>query len=150
MSLIGKVEGGLLIKSSATDFHDYFRGRPHHVSNATPEKVQGCELHEGEFGSVGSIICWSYVHDGKNAKAKQVIEAIDDENNSTTFKMIEGDLLDLYKNMTIFVGATPKEDGSLVYWVVDYEKLNENVPDPNTLLELFFHITKDIDEHIQK
>ncbi|MFZ8461110.1 hypothetical protein ACO1MG_13980 [Staphylococcus aureus] len=30
---------------------------------------------------------------------------------------------------------------------MEYEKLNENVEDPHTLMELCLHITKDIETH---
>ncbi|KAL5553453.1 hypothetical protein UlMin_040854 [Ulmus minor] len=36
--------------------------RPHLISNVSSEKVQGCELHEGEWGTVGSVIYWNYNH----------------------------------------------------------------------------------------
>ncbi|MGF2470424.1 hypothetical protein ACQUWT_25675 [Ralstonia pseudosolanacearum] len=49
------------------------------MSTMSPDIVQGCDLHEGEFGHVGSIICWTYTHDGKEKTAKEVIQAIDEE-----------------------------------------------------------------------
>lgn len=60
--LTGKLEADVEIKASAEKFHDMFCNKPHHVSNTCSEKVQGCELHDGDWGTEGSIICWSYVH----------------------------------------------------------------------------------------
>ena len=60
--LIGKLETDVEIKASATKFHDIFMKRPHHISNVSSEKIQGCELHEGEWGTVGSVIYWNYHH----------------------------------------------------------------------------------------
>jgi len=150
MTLFGKVEADLEIKSAAAKFHDVFGSRPHHTSTISPAKIQGCDLHEGEWGVSGSVVIWKYVHDGKACVAKEKIEAIDDENNSTTFKVIEGDLLDLYKNFKIVVHATPKEGGSLVHWTMEYEKLHDGIPDPTSLLEFAVHLSKDIDEHLQE
>jgi hypothetical protein len=62
MSLFGKVEGDVEIKASAEKFHEVFSGRPHHVSNVCPDKIQGCALHEGDWGNEGSVIYWDYVH----------------------------------------------------------------------------------------
>jgi hypothetical protein len=62
MTLFGKVEGDAEIKAPAEKFHEVISGRPHHISNVTPEKVQGCALHEGDWGVEGSVICWNYVH----------------------------------------------------------------------------------------
>ena len=50
------------IKASAEKFHHMFAGKPHHVSKASPGNIQGCDLHEGDWGQVGSIVFWNYVH----------------------------------------------------------------------------------------
>lgn len=65
-SLIGKLEGSIEIKSKAEDFHDVFSCRPHHISNVTPEKIQGVGMHEGDWGTPGSTIVWDYVHGQSN------------------------------------------------------------------------------------
>lgn len=70
--------------------------------------------------------------------------------NSTTHKVIEGDLLELYKSFTIIVEATPKEGGSLVHWTLEYEKLNEDVPDPNSFLEYLCGVSTEIDGHLHE
>jgi hypothetical protein len=62
MSLFGKVEGDVEIKAPAEKFHEVLSGRPHHISNVCPDKVQGCALHEGDWGNEGSVIYWDYVH----------------------------------------------------------------------------------------
>ena len=62
MSLFGKVEADVEIKAPAEKFHELFSCRPHHISNVSPGKVQGCALHEGDWGKEGSVIFWDYVH----------------------------------------------------------------------------------------
>ncbi|CAN6844471.1 unnamed protein product [Brassica oleracea var. botrytis] len=61
-SLVGKLETEVEIKASAGKFHHMFAGRPHHVSKASPGNIQGCDLHEGDWGKVGSIVYWNYIH----------------------------------------------------------------------------------------
>ena len=91
------------------------------------------------------------MHDGKNRVAKQVIQAIDEQNKSITFKMLEGDLMELYSSFIITIHVDKSGEDNLVTWTLEYEKLNENIEDPNTLLEFFKHITKDIEgHHLQK
>ncbi|KAK0573285.1 hypothetical protein LWI29_005764 [Acer saccharum] len=147
-SLFGQLETDVEIKASADKFHDVFSCRPHHISNVTPEKIQGVDLHEGEWGQPGTIVCWNYMHDGVAEVAKEVIEAIDDENHSTTFRVIEGHLLEKYKDFHIIVQATPKDGGSLVHWTLKYEKVSEDVPDANGMLQLAIDVTKDLDSHL--
>ncbi|OWM86180.1 MLP-like protein 31 [Punica granatum] len=146
----GRMEIDVGIRSPPDKFHDVFSCRPHHISNVTPAKIQGVKLHEGNWGKVGSILCWDYVHDGEAKVAKEIIEAIDDEKNSTTFRVTEGDLMKLYKNFILIVQATPKEGGtgSVVHWTLEYEKLSEETPEPYSLLEFCVHVTKDIDAHL--
>ncbi|KAJ0037933.1 hypothetical protein Pint_22307 [Pistacia integerrima] len=78
-----------------------------------------------------------------------MIEDIDDENFKTTFKIVEGQLLK-YKNFHYYVQATPKGDGSLVHWTYNYEKANEDVPEPNGVLQLAIDVTIDINAHLSK
>ncbi|KAM4119709.1 hypothetical protein ACJW30_03G080100 [Castanea mollissima] len=148
MSLFGKVEADVEIKAPAEKFHEIFSCRPHHISNVSPSVIQGCALHEGNWGNEGSVINWDYVHDGKAKVAKDIIEAIDKKNNSVTYKVIEGDLMEEYKNFKVTVQATPKGEGSLVHWTMEYEKLHENIVEPNTLLQLVLDLSKDLDAHL--
>ncbi|XVE74684.1 hypothetical protein DITRI_Ditri12bG0037000 [Diplodiscus trichospermus] len=149
-ALSGKLEIDVEIKASAETFHDMFSNRPHHVHRTNYEKVQGCDLHEGDFGTVGSIVCWKYVHDGKAKTAKQVIEAVDPEKNSITFKMLEGDLMEEYKSFLITIQASPKSEGegSIVHWTLEYEKLHEGIAHPETLLQFFFELSKDMGDYL--
>ncbi|EOY01011.1 MLP-like protein 28, putative [Theobroma cacao] len=149
-SLTGKLEAYVEIKASAEMFMDMLCNRPHHVSNACSDKVQACDLHDGDWGKEGSIICWSYVHDGEAKIGKEIIESIDPKNNSITFRLIEGDILKEYKSFVVKVQATPspKGEGCVAHWVTEYEKLNEDVAHPETLLELLAGICKDMDTHL--
>ncbi|XP_010552705.1 PREDICTED: MLP-like protein 34 [Tarenaya hassleriana] len=145
-----KVETEVEIKASAEKFHHMFAGRPHHVSNATPHNIQSCDLHEGEWGKVGSIIFWKYVHDGQERVAKDVIEAVDPDKNMIRFRVIDGDVLKEYKTFLMTIHVTPKEggEGSVVHWLLEYEKLDDKVAHPETLVQLCAEISKDIDKHL--
>ena len=68
-SEIEKVETDVHIKASADQFHDVFCSRTHHIASVCPGKIQGVEIHEGEWGTEGSVIFWNYVHgNGTNHK----------------------------------------------------------------------------------
>lgn len=62
MSLYGKLEADVEIKAPANKFHEVFCSRPHHISTMSPDKIQACNLHEGDLGKEGSVIGWNYVH----------------------------------------------------------------------------------------
>ncbi|XP_038893088.1 MLP-like protein 31 [Benincasa hispida] len=150
MSLHGKLEADVEIEASASKFHELINKRLHHVSKASGDKVQSCELYEGDWGEVGSIIYWNYFHDGKAKVGKDVIEAVDLAKNMISLKVIEGDLLKDYKTFKYTIQAIPKGRGSVVHWTMEYEKLHENIPDSHSLLEFCLGISKDISDHLLK
>ncbi|CAA0831230.1 MLP-like protein 28 [Striga hermonthica] len=113
----------------------------------SPAHIQNCDLHEGDWGKVGSVIFWNYTHDGKERVAKEIIEAIDEEKKSVTFKVIEGDLMELYATLKIIVHVDTSGDDNLVTWTFEYEKKSEDVADPHTLMEFCLKVTKDIEAH---
>ncbi|KAI5353302.1 hypothetical protein L3X38_006195 [Prunus dulcis] len=146
----GKAEIDVEIKAPATKFHEMLTHRPHHISNVSSNNIQGCDLHEGEWGTVGSVVYWNYFHDGKAKVSKQLIEAIDAEKNLITFKVIEGDLLEHYKSFKITIHATPKAlgQGSIVHCTMEYEKHHGDIEDPHTLLQFVVDVSKDVDAHL--
>ncbi|CAK9154744.1 unnamed protein product [Ilex paraguariensis] len=85
--------------------------------------------------------------DGKKKVAKEIIEAIDEEKKLVTFKVIEGDLMELYKTFIATVHVDTQGESNVVTWTFEYEKLNENVEDPNTLMGMCINMTKDIEAH---
>ena len=59
--LCGKLELDVDIKATCEQFHNMFKHKPHHI-HSTTENVHGCELHDGEWGTVGAVIEWNYFH----------------------------------------------------------------------------------------
>ncbi|XP_021911712.1 MLP-like protein 43 [Carica papaya] len=150
MSMHGKLEAHLEIKASAEKFHEIFTHRPHHISNVSTDKIHGCDLHEGDWGTVGSIVYWNYFHDGKKKVAKEIVEAIDVDKNLIKFKVIEGDLMEEYKSFSFTIQVTPKEngEGSTVHWLLEYEKISDEVAHPETLLDFCIDVSKELDAHL--
>ncbi|XP_010471089.1 PREDICTED: MLP-like protein 28 [Camelina sativa] len=148
--LVGTLETEVEIKASAGQFHHMFAGRPHHVSKASPGNIQGCDLHEGDWGKVGSIVYWNYVHDGEAKVAKERIEAVEPEKNLITLRVIEGDLMKEYKSFLLTIQVTPKQGGpgSIVHWHLEFEKISEEVAHPETLLQFCVEVSKEIEEHL--
>ncbi|KAE8730091.1 MLP-like protein 28 [Hibiscus syriacus] len=149
-SLIGKLEADIEIKASPEQFHDMLANKLHHVPHTAKDKVRQCDLHEGEWGKVGTVFNFHYVHDGKDKVAKEVVEVVDPDKNLVRFRVIEGDLMEEYKSFLLTLQAFPKSEGSgsIVHWIFDYEKLHEGIGHPETLLQLGLDISKDIDAHL--
>ncbi|KAL7132307.1 hypothetical protein ABFS83_12G064500 [Erythranthe nasuta] len=147
MGLIEKLVSETNIKSDGDVFHEIFRDRPHHISDMSPDIVQNVDLHLGEWGTVGSVIFWNYTHEGKEKVAKQIIEGIDEEKKSVTFKVIEGDLMEFYKTFKATVHVDTVGEDNLVTWTFEYEKVSEDVTEQHTVMDLCVKMTKDIESH---
>ncbi|EYU17813.1 hypothetical protein MIMGU_mgv1a014581mg [Erythranthe guttata] len=148
MGLPGKLIAAIEFKAGGDVFHELIRHKPDQLSTIHPGKVQGCDLHEGEFGHVGTVLSFKYTHGGKDRSSKQVITAIDEEQKLIQFKSIEGDcLLEEYKDFLITIHVETKNDIDLVTWTLEYELLNEDVEHPLSLLSFFIDMTKVIETH---
>lgn len=75
---------------------------------------------------------------------------MDDEKKTLTGIGLEGDVFKNYKVFNIGWQFTPKGQGSLAKVIMEYEKLNENVPTPDIYLDFIIKVTKDVDEGICK
>ncbi|KAI7729837.1 hypothetical protein M8C21_003519 [Ambrosia artemisiifolia] len=145
MALSGKRVAQIEIKSKGDVFHDLWKANPHHIPNLSPTLVQNCQTHNGETGTVGSVLHWNYFHDGKDCVAKTKILAIDEENKSINFQFVDGDFLKLYKSFYVYLHVDTKGSKHVVTWTVEYEKLSPNVPDPDTFMDFYKRLTKDIE-----
>ncbi|XP_038892969.1 MLP-like protein 31 [Benincasa hispida] len=150
MSLAGKVEAHVEMKAPASKLHEIITKRPHHISNVSGDKIQGCRLHQGDWGQVGSIIYWNYFHDGEAKVAKHLVEAVDEEKNMIIFKVLEADLLKHYKNFRFIIQITPKGKGSVAHCTLEYEKLHGKIPDSHSMLKLCEEVCKDLDAHLME
>ncbi|KAL7606648.1 hypothetical protein Lser_V15G14978 [Lactuca serriola] len=150
MNLSGNLVNETTIESDGDAFLELFCYKPYAILNMCPNSIQGCDILDGEWGSVGSVIIWKYHHDGRDCMAKEVIEANNKEEKLVCFKVVDGTLMDYYKNFFLTIHVDTKGSKHLVTWTLAYEKLNENIEDPKTLMEFCLKVTKDIDTHQHK
>uniref|UniRef100_A0A7C9E466 Bet v I/Major latex protein domain-containing protein n=1 Tax=Opuntia streptacantha TaxID=393608 RepID=A0A7C9E466_OPUST len=147
MGIKGKLEVEVDVKVNGDTFHELFGSRPHHVPNIVPNKIHNCEVHQGEFGKPGSVIFWNYTLDGKKCVAKELVEAIDEENKYIRFKIIEGDLLKEFKSLTISLQVILKGEITTVKWIAEFEKIHDDGPYPTKILDFLIAVTRDIEAH---
>ena len=79
-----------------------------------------------------------WITDGKISVAKYIMN----------FRVIDGDLLKHYKSFKFLLKVTLKEKGSVVSWVLEYEKKEAHTSDPHTLMELVIEMCKEIGAHL--
>ncbi|GAV87395.1 Bet_v_1 domain-containing protein [Cephalotus follicularis] len=148
-SLFGSAEAELEINAPADKLYEALCN-PQHMSKYIPENVTNVDLHEGEWGTVGSIVTCNCAIDGKSEVFKSIMESMDYENKSVTMKAIEGDIMKLYKSMKSKMQVIPKGEGSLLHLNFEYEKVNADVPDPNSMLNFSIKATKDLGAYLSR
>nr|XP_043625237.1 kirola-like [Erigeron canadensis] len=150
MTIAGTLVQEVDIKCHGNLLHDTFKHKLHECVIMSPDKVKHCDLVTGQWGAPGSVISSDYMYDGKVITAKEVIEAVDDENHKIVFKVIEGEVLKDYNAFTSTHHVEDRGGKRLVTWTVDFEKLNPSVPDPSPYMEWLSSFTKDMDAYILK
>ncbi|XP_016513221.1 kirola isoform X1 [Nicotiana tabacum] len=146
MGIKGKLIASMEVKCEGHSVHDIFHVNTHHIPNISPNKINVFEIHEGEIGKVGSVVSTKYNEDGREKFIKHTIEATDPQKKSVTWKVIEGDLLELYNSFTI---VTSIED-QWITWTFVYEKKTEDTPEPLAFMGVVLDMTKDVEGHLLK
>ncbi|KAF8112742.1 hypothetical protein N665_0062s0086 [Sinapis alba] len=143
-----EVEVDVEIKSPANKFHK-FVGRLQHVPKAT-RYVQACDLLEGDWGMVGSIVLWKLLFGGEARVSKDRIETMDFEKKVIQWRVLEGPLKTEYKSLVKTMNVSPNHGGagSTVKWNVEYERIDENVAHPERLLQFLVEVTKQVDGYL--
>lgn len=60
MGLKGKLISEMELKGCKDLFHEMFCEKPHHLPNIVPHTIKAVDLHEGDWGTVGSVVNWNY------------------------------------------------------------------------------------------
>ncbi|CAA7046679.1 unnamed protein product [Microthlaspi erraticum] len=135
------------IKTAAKKFHMFVGSQ--HLSKAT-RYIRGCDLVEGEWGKVGSIVLWNLVFDGEPRVSKDMIEAMDLEKNLIQWRVLEGPVKKYYKSVLKTMEVSPKKEGSgnVVKLSIKYERIDEKMPHPESLLQFLVEVTKEVDRYL--
>ncbi|GMJ04445.1 MLP-like protein 28 [Hibiscus trionum] len=148
MAQIRKMDCQVLIKSSADKFYDAFRTKARYLPKMSNGLIAYVKLVQGDWNSVGTVRLWSYASEGKSQMVKEMFEEVDEENKRMVFKLVEGDLLHYYGSWRNILNITSTAEGSLVKWTMEFEKRNEDIPDPVEYAASMVALTKNIDAYL--
>ncbi|CAJ1978286.1 unnamed protein product [Sphenostylis stenocarpa] len=151
MSLAGKISIEIGVRATAAKWFNLFSTQLHHVQNIT-DRVHKTKLHHGDdWHHSESIKHWTYVIDGKVTTCHESIESIDEENKRVTFKIYGEEIDHQFNLFKVILHVVDKEHGgAVVKWVVEYERVAEEVHPPYGYIEYFHKCTVDIDAHLLK
>ncbi|KAK8567554.1 hypothetical protein V6N13_105514 [Hibiscus sabdariffa] len=148
MAQIRKMECQVVIESPVDKFYDAFRTKARWIPKMSDGLMTDGKLVQGDWNSVGAIRLWSYVSRGKTEIVKELYESVDDKNKKMVFKMVEGEVLKYYKSWRTVFNITPMGEGSLVKWIMEFEKQNDDIPDPVEYADFLVTLAKNIDAYL--
>ncbi|KAK7313868.1 hypothetical protein VNO77_39070 [Canavalia gladiata] len=150
MSLGGKISTEIGVHSTAAKWFKLFATQLHDVQHLT-DRVHGTKLHHGEdWHHNETIKHWTYTIDGKVTKCHESIESIDEQNKTITYKLFGEDIDKQFKVFKLIFKASEKNQGALVTWTIEYERISDDVEPPYGYIEYFHKCTSDIDGHLVK
>ena len=92
--------------------------------------------------------------------AKEKLEVADDENKVVSYSVVDGELVDFYKNFKITLQVAPAKAapegeaeagaGAVVNWAMEFDKANDQVPDPDVIKETATKTFHDLDDYLLK
>ncbi|KAI3833087.1 hypothetical protein MKX03_021365 [Papaver bracteatum] len=134
--------------SNTDKFYKIFK---HHeeVPEVIPHICTSVKPVEGDGLASGCIKEWGYIHEGKPQNLKEKT-TYNDETKTIHLSVIEGDVMNDYKKFDATLVVNPKADGhgSIVKWIIEYEKKNEDSPVPIPYLALKNQITEGLNSHL--
>ncbi|KAI3952500.1 hypothetical protein MKW92_009127 [Papaver armeniacum] len=146
--LVGKLIAESEVNCNADKFYKIFK---HHeeVPKAIPHIYTSVKPVEGDGLTSGCIKEWGYVLEGKSLIGKEKT-TYNDETRTIHHSVIEGDVMNDYKKLDGTLVVNPKADGhgSIVKWIIEYEKINEDSPVPIPYLAMCNQITEGLNSHL--
>ncbi|KAJ8641212.1 hypothetical protein MRB53_017912 [Persea americana] len=149
MAFTGKLETEEEIKSSPQKFWGAIKDNTDLLGKILPEVFKSIEVIEGDGKSVGSIRHIKYAEGVPISYSTERIETVDEANMMASYSLIDGDIMvGFYNKMKATAQVIPKGNGSILKWILEFEKANEEVPDPSAIMEFGIKTFHDIDAYL--
>ncbi|XP_028767198.1 MLP-like protein 28 [Neltuma alba] len=147
--MVSTLEADVELQTSALKFLEIFSTKTYKLATISPDIIQSLEIIGGDWGTAGFSFLVHYTVEGTAQVAKEVVESINLIERSITFKVIEGDLLDVYNSFRFILKITPNVlSGSVVHWTLEYEKPSDDTADPTSLMKEVIQVSKDVDAFV--
>ncbi|KAK4488853.1 hypothetical protein RD792_004643 [Penstemon davidsonii] len=150
--MASKIEAEVEVRSDAGKFWESIRESTTLFPKAFPDQYQSIQLLQGDGKSVGSVRLINYAPGvSPISSTKEKIESVDEANKTLSYSVIDGDVLNYYKNFKANLTVTPKgENGSTVKWACEFDKANEDVPNPDIMRDFAVKCFNDLDVYLHQ
>ncbi|CAL1413670.1 unnamed protein product [Linum trigynum] len=147
MARAGTLEVDVEIKSPADKFWENIRNSTTLFPKAFPDQYKSIEVLQGDGKAPGSIRLFTYADGSPLVKvSKESIDSVDEAKRSVSYSVIEGDLLKYYCTFKGHIVVAPKEEGCLVKWTCEYERVSDDVEVPHVIKDFVVKNFKEVDE----
>ncbi|XP_021894184.1 kirola-like [Carica papaya] len=142
------LKGEVKIKSSGEEFFEFFWKQTYKLPKINPQRIRSIQLLEGHWGKQGAVLLFRTIRpSGELRSSRRVIEVLNYKKKIAVVNAVAGNLLNEYKYLKIIQHDVPKNE---VKYMIEFEKLNDEVPDPIILMEGIIETTKLVDEYLMK
>ncbi|EES10962.1 hypothetical protein BDA96_06G123000 [Sorghum bicolor] len=156
--MASKVELVVEVKSPADKLWAALRDSTELFPKIFPEQYKSIETVEGDGKSAGTVRLLKYTEAVPMLTfAKEKLEVADDENKVVSYSVVDGELVDFYKNFKITLKVAKAaaaegegEAGAVVNWSMEFDKANDQVPDPDVIKETATKTFHDLDDYLLK
>ncbi|TYJ40417.1 hypothetical protein E1A91_A04G140000v1 [Gossypium mustelinum] len=138
MAQIKRMECQLEIKSSADKFFDAYKTKAQLMPKMANQVVRDVKLVEGS----------GWDSESKLETCKEMMEKVDDKDRTVVYKLVEGEIMKAFKSWNSILNVMPMGEGSLVKWTMEFEKQNDDVPDPVKYGEFLTTWAKNVDTYL--
>ncbi|CAL5016492.1 unnamed protein product [Urochloa decumbens] len=150
-----KAELVVEVKSPADKLWTALRDSTELFPKIFPQQYQSIETVEGDGKSAGTVRLLKYAEGVPMLTfAKEKLELADDENKVVSYSVVDGELVNFYKNFKITLKVSPAakegEAGAVVNWSMEFDKANDQVPDPDVIKETATKTFHDLDDYLLK
>ncbi|CAA0833697.1 MLP-like protein 423 [Striga hermonthica] len=148
--MASKVEVEVEMKSDVGKVWDNIRESTEVFPKALPHHYKSIQVLEGDGKSAGSVRLVTYQPGLPDITkpAKEKIEKVDEGSKSLSYSVIEGDVLNYYKNFKAGLSVGAKGEGSIVKWWCEFDKAREEVPSPDLIRDFAIKNFQDLDAYI--
>ncbi|KAL1176198.1 hypothetical protein V6Z11_A04G142700 [Gossypium hirsutum] len=77
-----------------------------------------------------------------------LLPEVDDKDWTILYKLVEGEIMKAFKSWKSIFNVMLTGEGSLVKWTTEFEKQNDDVPDPVRYGEFLTTWTKNVDTYL--
>ncbi|CAN6235286.1 unnamed protein product [Urochloa humidicola] len=157
--MASKAELVVEVKSPADKLWAALRDSTELFPKIFPQQYQSIETVEGDGKSAGTVCLLKYTEGVPMLTfAKEKLEVADDENKVVSYSVVDGELVNFYKNFKITLKVSPaaKEGegeaagGAVVNWSMEFDKASDQVPDPDVIKETATKTFHDLDDYLLK